>query len=535
MHHSSDVEGALDPSDRLPVAGAGQAAKAALGTNAKSSTTCVDVETTQKARAARAQRHQALSQARVFLGLEGARKQVFGDKVHRTFACHYVRLSNFVQVHHSAEHQKSFYGGLVTCGSVWACPVCAAKIQERRRQELIQFIDYAYSTEQRARFPALSDGSFVMVPKDPDAPVMVTFTFPHVRFDSLEELILRQRMAFKLMREGNSFQLFKKRFGFKGLIRSLEVTHGNNGWHPHTHELWLVRPTCKAEREDFVRFVTNRWEQSCIKAGLLDPTDRLKVHAFRLHSVDVRFSVTSGEYLAKQDSSRRWGVEHEMSKATSKKGRLSGVHPHEFLLRNEGGDAALYLEYALTMRDKRCRQLYWSAGLKDLVGIDDLTDEEISERKDERADLLGLLIPEQWKLVTRAGAVAELLDCADSGEWSRVEALLKSLGSTDDSPAAETQDQPVEIPTFVREVPKHLERNSLSRARSLTRCEYVSYPFWLSLEEWSLVDSFGAAESLLGVYLAAGREASSCSSSEKFREAGERAVVDGLACLALCL
>lgn len=511
MDNSSTDLGSKYPIDRLDL----QAASAALGTNAKSSTTCVDAENTPKARAARAQRHQALSQARVFLGFEGAKKQIFGDKVHRTFSCHYARISNFVQVHHSAVHQKSFYGGLATCGSVWACPVCAAKIQERRRQELIQFMDYAYSSGY--------------------APVMVTLTFPHCRFDSLEDLILRQRTAFKLMREGNSFQLFKKRFGFKGLIRSLEVTHGNNGWHPHTHELWLVRPTCKAEREDFVRFVTNRWEQSCIKAGLLDPADGFKVHAFRLHSVDVRFSVTSGEYLAKQDSSRRWGVEHEMSKATSKKGRLSGVHPHEFLIRNESADSALYLEYATTMRDKRARQLFWSPGLKSLVGIDELTDEEISERQDERADLLGLLVPDQWKMVTSAGAVAELLDCADSGDWSRVEALLKSLGSMVVSPPGDTSSEPVEVPTFVREVPKQLERNTLSRARSLTRCDYSVYPFWLSIEQWALVDSLGAAEALLGVYHAAGRDSADSELSSDYRFAGAAAVADGLACLALCV
>lgn len=512
MDNSSTDLGSKYPIDRVDF----QAASAALGTNAKSSTTCVEAENTAKARAARAQRYQALSQARVFLGFEGAKKQIFGDKVHRTFSCHYARISNFVQVHHSAEHQKSFYGGLATCGSVWACPVCASKIQERRRQELVQFMDYAYSSGH--------------------APVMVTFTFPHVRFDSLQDLILRQRMAFKLMREGNSFQLFKKRFAFKGLIRSLEVTHGNNGWHPHTHELWLVRPSSKVEREDFVRFVTNRWEQSCIKAGLLDPADRLKVHAFRLHSVDVRFSVTSGEYLAKQDSSRRWGVEHEMSKATSKKGRLSGVHPHEFLIRNEPGDSSLYLEYATTMRDQRARQLFWSPGLKDVVGLEDLTDEEISERQDERADLLGLLVPEQWKLVTRAGAMAELLDCADSGDWSRVDALLKSLGALDVAPGEDVPAEPIEAPAFVRDVPKHLERNSLTRVKSLPRCDYVTYPFWLSLDQWAMVDSLGAAEALLGVYHAAGRDSADCeSSSDAYRSAGEAAVADGLACLALCV
>ena len=35
------------------------------------------------------------------------------------------------------EHQKAFYTGLRRCGSVWWCPLCAAKIAERRRVELV--------------------------------------------------------------------------------------------------------------------------------------------------------------------------------------------------------------------------------------------------------------------------------------------------------------------------------------------------------------------------------------------------------------
>ena len=31
-------------------------------------------------------------------------------------------------------HGKAYYQGLMACGSVWTCPVCAAKIAERRHQ-----------------------------------------------------------------------------------------------------------------------------------------------------------------------------------------------------------------------------------------------------------------------------------------------------------------------------------------------------------------------------------------------------------------
>ena len=47
-----------------------------------------------------------------------------------------VPIAAGVEVFHSTEHQVAFYSGLFVCGSVWMCPLCAAKISERRRDEL---------------------------------------------------------------------------------------------------------------------------------------------------------------------------------------------------------------------------------------------------------------------------------------------------------------------------------------------------------------------------------------------------------------
>jgi len=41
-----------------------------------------------------------------------------------------------VDVFYSPDHQSAHYGGLMVCGSVWVCPVCAIKISEKRRVEL---------------------------------------------------------------------------------------------------------------------------------------------------------------------------------------------------------------------------------------------------------------------------------------------------------------------------------------------------------------------------------------------------------------
>ena len=76
---------------------------------------------------------------------------------------------------------------------------------------------------------------------------------------------------------------------------------------------------------------------------------------------------------------------------------------------------------------KGAAQLYWSRGLKALVGVDEISDEAIAERADDEAVLLGRLLPAQWEVVLRAGARAQLLDAAELGGWEAVLALLTAL------------------------------------------------------------------------------------------------------------
>ena len=72
-------------------------------------------------------------------------------------------------------------------------------------------------------------------------------------------------------------------------------------------------------------------------------------------------------------------------------------------------------------------QLYWSPGLKDAVGVNDLADEALAEESRESADLLGLLSSDDWKLIRGAGMRAQVLDAAESGGWSAIQALLSAL------------------------------------------------------------------------------------------------------------
>lgn len=378
-----------------------QGAGAPLGITAKSSPPPTP---DTGARAARAEKYAALHQARVWIGRRV--NKLFPDvqfpgEVFRTFDCRNVRTSHFVEVRHTTGMPAN-YRNLATCGSVWACPVCAGRIQERRRLELEHLVQWSADQGMQA--------------------IMVTFTFPHTSFNTLSDLLERQADAFKRFRRGSPFTRFKSSIGFRGLVRSLEVTHGANGWHPHTHELWLVDP--QVGHQIRTRLV-ELWERACVAAGLLDPADSAKVAAFRAHSVDVRNNATSGDYLAKQDGSRNWGITHEVAKATSKGGKAKGVHPHEFLVRRAKGDEFRYFEYLEAMKGKR--QLFWSPGLKDQCGLDDVSDEDLSIGGED-ADLLGQLNQDEWDFIRAKRLAAQVLDAAEIGGFELILKYLRRKG-----------------------------------------------------------------------------------------------------------
>lgn len=375
-----------------------QGSNALLGKPAKSSSPFDPAK-------ARALRFKALSTARSWLIADAVASSpdAFPGDTHRTVDCRWSRINPNVSVHRTG-HQTAIYGGLATCGSVWACPICCAVIQERRRLEISQAIDWAYTSGFK--------------------PTMVTFTFPHVKADSLAALLSLQSHAFKLLRSGKAWQEFKKQYGLTGLIRSLELTHGKNGWHPHTHELWFTRPLSESEQVAFEMGIRSRWMKVCQKVGLCQD-DEKSISDFNRHAVDLKFNCSNSDYLAKLDSSQHWGADREVAKASTKNGRLSGSHPFDFL-QLETERRALFLEYVKAMKGKR--QLYWSSRLKDRVGVADLDDKQITDQETYKAQLLGLLTKEQWIGVRCSDARAELLTAAESFGWRGVVFLLFSLG-----------------------------------------------------------------------------------------------------------
>lgn len=381
------------------------AAGDSLGKYTKSSPTC-DVSVEQKIRENRAERYELLSTARALFLYAGKQKRLkHPHDFHRTAKCKYISIST-VSINKSKKHNKAFFGGLAICGSVWSCPVCTAVVQERRREEIAKAVAWAYKNSMQT--------------------AMITLTFPHYFENQLADLIKKQADALARFRRGNVWSLFKNRAGFKGLIRALELTYGSNGWHPHTHELWFLSADFSALEQK--EFIVNRWLNCCIAAGLVDANNAAQIAAFKLHAVDIKDHCDASDYLAKNDESKHWGVDRELAKAATKQGKAAGLHAFGLLALAKDDDksaGAKFVEFSEVMRGKR--QLFWSKGLKKAVGIDDLTDEEIAEKETDKADLLGLLEADDWRLVRKAGLRAQVLDAAEMGGLSAVQAILSAL------------------------------------------------------------------------------------------------------------
>jgi len=247
--------------------------------------------------------------------------------------------------------------------------------------------------------------------------IMVTFTFPHTKFNHLNDLLEKQKKAFFYLRSGNVWNKRKTKIGFKGLIRSLELTYGDNGWHPHTHEIWIVNKDCDVAA--LKEKILSRWAFICEKVGLLTEN---KKSDFLIRAVDVKDNASNSDYLAKQDSSKYyWGADREIAKGSAKHSK--GLHPFEFLHHHSEKLSRkkcekLFIEYSNSMKGKR--QILWSPGLKEWAGITEKTDEEIAKEKDNISELICLLTLNEWKIVIKNIAQAEILYRAETGGMLKV-------------------------------------------------------------------------------------------------------------------
>lgn len=250
------------------------------------------------------------------------------------------------------------FSGLAVCGS-HLCPVCGPRIAELRRDEVAQVIEWA--TAQGLH------------------PVMLTLTTANKAGDPLSSMADGQKKALRRLKNDRRYK--DRKPNIEGVVSAFETTHGGNGWHPHIHLLLLVKARTMGRALRLVAGLRAAWVAAA--------------KAEDLHAGRAGFKANAGEKAAQYMA--KWDLSHEVASAPSKKGRDKGKAPGQLLRDAYEGDAqaaALWAEYARAMKGKSV--LRFSPGLKEKVGLDDVSDEDAAKPDDKR-QVIDIIPGDLWE------------------------------------------------------------------------------------------------------------------------------------------
>ncbi|WP_427238362.1 protein rep [Bacillus altitudinis] len=337
----------------------------------------------------------------------------------RVAHCLWTATGAFVEVLRRGGDAR--FGGVQTCGSVWGCPCCSARISEVRRQEL------------RALQAWVAARPHLRI-------VMITLTARH-RGRRLVSMIEKMAAAKARMQNRNPWKPLRESGRLVGSVSVREATHGENGWHPHYHVLCII----EVDDDDAAK-------------ALLEPVRRVWVECLKLEglggTLSRAFHLASGEavaeYVGKHGSeieAGSWGIAEEMTLGRLKRGRgEKGASPWQVLREAHVGHheaRVLWQEYALTMHGKR--QQVWSNGLKDLIGLREVEDKEAAEGEefsDDQDELMHQFDRHQWRRWRPQRAA--ILAAARRGPEAVAE-LLRG-GADDPGEVIEDEAAPVSVP-----------------------------------------------------------------------------------------
>jgi hypothetical protein len=323
------------------------------------------------------------------------------DTPERQRTCGVVPIGSQIEVR--IKDGSAYYCGLETCGNVWLCPVCSAKIHHRRATELRDVL-----TSWDAAGHAAS---------------LVTITVPHDLDDPLSKLLDAERDAWKHVTQGAAWQRLKCRLGITGHIIALEFTWGDtNGWHPHYHVLLLHDQDLDAGGiASLHAHIHTRLAASCHNHGLRQPD---QLHAVR---IDTNVSASAaGGYIAKGGD---WTPAEEMTRGDLKTSRTGSRTPFQILAdyyqTGDIRDRALWREYSRTTRGQAA--VRWSPRLRAFmlgpVAPSEKTDVELAA-EDVNGELVSAIGLAVWSRLRLARLDHAVLVAAEYGGAAAVNIII---------------------------------------------------------------------------------------------------------------
>lgn len=216
-----------------------------------------------------------------------------------------------------------------------------------------------------------------------------TFTAPHNLFTDPDTQVKKFNEAKRLLKSGRWWKDFKKRWGYEHCIDAVEMTDDHprsikkSGCHWHSHDLpfFLRDPLTADEAAAMQAEVATRWVDCLLKVGLCTEEKKADAlaHAFRLDRPrKPKKTVELAAYLAK-------GASCELTPGIfTKIGRIPAriTHWELMTLAFSGVYPELVPRALAVMRALKGKHwLHWTPGLRRLVGLEDVSDQEIMEER----------------------------------------------------------------------------------------------------------------------------------------------------------
>jgi Replication protein len=282
------------------------------------------------------------------------------SRLRRVTACRRRPAGEHVIV--GRRRMRAHYSGLQTCGSVWSCPVCSARIQAERADELLLAVDRAHSLGLKV--------------------ALLTLTMRHRKGDRLKHLWDGLAHAWQpAIATDRAVRKARNSVGMVGWVRRVEATYGVNGWHLHVHALLFYRD---GSQLDALRdAIWTGWLRRLRMHGF----DAVQEHGIVLRELDLgqaREQISG--YLNKATYEEKSGsAARELAGQIGKARRNGNRTPFDVLADlvrlGLSSDRAIWWDWERASKGRRA--LTWSKGLRErLLAQGERCDEEIAADND---------------------------------------------------------------------------------------------------------------------------------------------------------
>ena len=293
------------------------------------------------------------------------------------------------------------FSGLERCARIWLCPECASKIRLRRGEEIADGI---------GRHMEAAGGALFW-----------TVAIPHEHGDRLKIVFNTLTETIRYVKSGKRWQNLKRRYGILGDIKAVEVTHGQNGWHPHAHILLVTDRVL-----DWDEWTTLAQQlDALVSAGLRRQGWNEGRPGIRSTVLPVDKGYGLAKYLTKVQER---GLGNEIARADLKGGRRGGRTPFQIL--SDFGEHALADDLDLWHEYERATAgrsaIRWSPGLRALLlpDVEEQTDEEIAA-EDAGGEPVAYITMPVWRQIRRDPEIR--LACQFAAAEEGWEGLLRVL------------------------------------------------------------------------------------------------------------